>query len=151
MLESNCREKTFCCWHFYEEAHSSLQPTECSVLLRARRMVCLITIQPQPGKFKTIVAYLGHGSWPRKVKGLKYLSQRKQKTILSSWIKVNLLPKGLRCTARGDVIDHGNAWGDTSKLGSRPHRTKIEVTEKPPIGGISLVTVKRTDTTHDHS
>ena len=58
-------------------------------------------------------------------------------------------PKG--CAAPGKVQGQCNARGPLSKLKRTPPRRKINVTIKPPVGGISAVTLKRTDTTLDHS
>ena len=58
-------------------------------------------------------------------------------------------PKG--CAAPGFVPCQCNARECLSKLeATSPHR-KIHVTSKPPVGGISAVTLIRTDTTLDHS
>ena len=53
------------------------------------------------------------------------------------------------------VLHHQMCEGDStlqslSKLRAMPQR-KIDVTSKPPVGGISVVTLIRTDTTLDHS
>jgi len=58
-------------------------------------------------------------------------------------------PEG--CAATGKVRGQCNAQGLLSKLKETPPLQKINVTIKPPVGGISAVTLKRTDTTLDHS
>ena len=58
-------------------------------------------------------------------------------------------PEG--CAAPGKVQCQCNTRGSLSKLKRAPPQAKINVTSKSPVGDISIVTLIRTDTTHDHS
>ncbi len=58
-------------------------------------------------------------------------------------------PEG--CATPGNVQCQCNTQGSLSKLKRTPPQRKINVTSKPPVGDISVVTLIRTDTTLDHS
>ena len=61
----------------------------------------------------------------------------------------HVTPKG--CAAPGQVLCQCNTRGLPSKLKRAPPQAKINVTNKSPVGDISVVTLIRTDTTLDHS
>ncbi len=60
-------------------------------------------------------------------------------------------PRVVGCAAPGNVLGQVNTKERLSKLKATSPQRKIAVTCKSPIGDISAVTLKRTDTTLDHS
>jgi hypothetical protein len=77
------------------------------------------------------------------------LFERVRVSLINFIRAVECYPEG--CAAPGRVLCQCNTRGPLSKLERTPPRKKIHVTSKSPVGGISVVTLIRTDTTLDHS
>ena len=74
---------------------------------------------------------------------------RRSRTQLGATSREYCYPEG--CAAPCCVRCQCDTRESVSKLDRTSPRRKIHVTSKPPVGGISVVTLIRTDTTHDHS
>ena len=69
--------------------------------------------------------------------------------VFNATIVKSCYPTG--CATPGFVQCQGHTLGILGKPKIKPTHSNIEVTSKPPVGGISVVTLIRTDTTLDHS